>query len=157
MEPISGITPGAIHSPETINGIAHMNKAQESPSVQQTQKDAPSYPQNKARDEYVPEERQDPSGRYWPDRDEEGNPKIHFDKSEENPSGKKAETCTGNTDKVDREIKKLKKEKEELEQKINSEQDETKLRELEKKLEQVEQELRQKDNDTYRRQHAEFS
>ncbi len=72
--------------------------------------------------------------------------------------GKPAEVCIGNTDKVDREIEKLKEKKRELEQQIRSASgDERKIRELEKKLAQVEQELSQKDNDTYRKQHSEFS
>ena len=72
--------------------------------------------------------------------------------------GKPAEVCVGNTDKVDREIEKLKEKKRELEQQIRSASgDERKVRELEKKLAQVEQELSQKDNDTYRKQHSEFS
>lgn len=72
--------------------------------------------------------------------------------------GKPAEVCIGNTDKVDREIEKLKEKKRELEQQIRSASgDERKIQELEKKLAQVEQELSQKDNDTYRKQHSEFS
>ena len=72
--------------------------------------------------------------------------------------GKPAEVCIGNTDKVDREIEKLKEKKRELEQQIRSASgDERKIQELEKKLAQVEQELSQKDNETYRKQHSEFS
>ena len=87
--------------------------------------------------------------------------------------GKPAEVCIGNTDKVDREIEKLKEKKRELEQQIQSafgdetpsgyhsmpsgDKVERKIQELEKKLAQVEQELSQKDNDTYRKQHSEFS
>lgn len=73
------------------------------------------------------------------------------------PSGGKEERCTGNTDAVDREIKKLKEKKEKLEKQLSSETDETKARELERKLSQVESELRQKDNDAYRRRHAVFT
>ena len=66
-----------------------------------------------------------------------------------------AEEVTGNTDAVDREIEKLKKKKQQLEQQIRKASgDEEKTKELEKKLAQVESELAQKDNDTYRRQHA---
>ncbi len=83
-----------------------------------------------------------------------------------------AEVCVCNTDKVDREIEKLKEKKRELEQQIQSafgdetpsgyhsmpsgDKVERKIQELEKKLAQVEQELSQKDNDTYRKQHSEF-
>lgn len=69
-----------------------------------------------------------------------------------------AKKCTGNTDKVDREIKKLKEKKEQLEQQIRmAAGDEEKVRDLEKALAQIESELSQKDNDAYRRQHASFS
>ena len=55
---------------------------------------------------------------------------------------------------MDREIEKLKKKKEELEQRLNTETDEAKIKDLERQLAQVERELNQKDNDTYRRQHT---
>lgn len=85
------------------------------------------------RDEYVPEEKR-PESR-----------------------GRKAERCTGNTDAVDREIKKLREKREKLEKQLSSETDEAKRAELERKLSQVESELRQKDNDAYRRQHSTFT
>ena len=72
-------------------------------------------------------------------------------------SGKKTEKCTGNTDKVDREIEKLKKRKKELESQLRTVEDEGKRKSLESQLAQVERELRQKDNDGYRRQHTVFS
>ncbi len=128
-----------------------------------------------------------PSGLYRVGKDENGNPKVFFeapkkagdadgkeqpkvnaDNSEENAgggqprvnadnSGKPAEKCTGNTDMVDREIKRLKEKKQQLEQQIQSAAgDEQKVKELERKLQQVEGELSQKDNDAYRRQHTFF-
>jgi len=179
MEPISGMISGAIHAPSTIADAEAPSKVQWSEDKTQGSPTAP------ARDEYIPEEKQEPSGRYWLGKDEDGRPKVYFDDPERaaDASGKqdeipdadnpergrradgtekkepanKAESCTGNTDKVDREIEKLKKEKEELESRINCETDDTKIRELEKKLAQVERALRQKDNDAYRRQHATFS
>ena len=126
-----------------------------------------------------------PSGLYHMGKDENGNPKVLYDdpkkvggadrngesgvrvnssekdKKAEQPkvkSGRReddAEEVTGNTDAVDREIEKLKKKKQQLEQQIRKAfGDEEKTKELEKKLAQVESELAQKDNDTYRRQHA---
>lgn len=78
--------------------------------------------------------------------------------AKENPEDtKKAESCTGNTDKVDREIRQLKKKQQELKQQIRTEDDEQKAETLKKKLSQVESELRQKDNDAYRRRHTVFS
>ena len=66
----------------------------------------------------------------------------------------KDEVWECNTDKVDREIEKLKKKQQELEQRLGTETDEAKIKDLERQLAQVERELQQKDNDTYRRQHA---
>lgn len=84
---------------------------------------------------------------------EKGQPKADPDRPENSE-----EKCIGNTDQVEREIRKLKERKEQLEQQIQSARsDEEKVRELEKKLAQVENELRQKDNDTYRRQNASFT
>ena len=137
------------------------------------------------RDEYISSEKsgQKPTGLYRVGQDEKGNRKIFFDdpkaghakeqddrseKSEDGKApkvggdsqGKPAEKCVTNTDKVDREIKKLKEKKQQLEQQIQSasgDNKENKIRELEKKLAQVENELSQKDNDTYRRQNASVS
>ena len=115
-------------------------------------------------------------GLYRLGQDENGNRKIYFEdpekvnpENEEEPSGtrepqakekaadpeKAEEKWMGNTDKVDREIRKLKEKKKQLEQQIQKASgDEKKIQELEKQLEQVERELRQKDNDGYRRQHT---
>lgn len=126
-------------------------------------------------DEYIPSEKQEKrnAGLYRVGQDENGSRKIFYDappkkdadsedggkapKAEGNDS-KKPEICAGNTNGVDREIRKLKEKKQELERQIQSVSvDEKKVRELEKKLAQVEQELNQKDNDAYRRQHTVFS
>lgn len=87
---------------------------------------------------------------------------ISSDKSEVKPIGlyrlEQDKKCITNTDKVDREIEKLKEKKQQLEQQIQSiSGNEKKVRELEKKLAQIESELNRKDNDTYRRQNAEVS
>ena len=82
--------------------------------------------------------------------DKKGQPKVGADSPDED-----AEKCTTNTDRVEREIKKLKEQKQQLEQQIKAASgDEEKIKELEKKLSQIESELSQKDNDTYRRQNA---
>ena len=179
MQPISGLAFGAAQSPASVRGVKEIPKVQQPEGKEQNRSLRPMM------DEYVPEEKQEPTGRYWLGKDENGQPKIYFDdperaadnsekpselpeadaperdRSAEDPerkaSGDKAESCTCNTDNVDREIEKLKKRQEELERQINSETDDTKIKELEKKLAQVESELSQKDNDTYRRQHATFS
>ena len=132
--------------------------------VRETENDKISVPE----DAYFSSEESDrrPSGLYRMGQDENGNPKVLFDdpKKSESPRVKSQsadedeEICIGSTDQVDREIKKLKEQKQQLEQQIRTASgDEEKVRELEKKLKQVQQELNQKDNDTYRRQHSTFS
>lgn len=127
------------------------------------------------KDEYIPSEKDEPIGLYAVSQDDEGNPKIDYDEpkgSEENgkkadgkpensedskkSDKKKSESCTGNTDKVDREIERLKKRLKELSQRVNSAEGRERER-IEKQIKSVESELAQKDNDTYRRQHTVFS
>lgn len=84
-------------------------------------------------------------------------PAVETKEQEKRATEEKEASCTGNTDKVDREIEKLKKKKAELEQQLSSETDERKIKSLEKELAQVERELSQKDNDAYRRQHAVYT
>ena len=140
------------------------------PEVRQSEAEASAPSRAPVMDEYIPEEKQEPSGRYWLGKDEDGQPKVWFDspeRADDKPSdapasarkaeGDKAERCTANTDQVDREIERLRRRKETLEQQINAQTDDAKIRELERKLAQAERELAQKDNDTYRRQHTVFS
>lgn len=170
MKMITGVDFSASHKAGTIFDVKESGKL----GAEGCGDKSDNGPLKPVMDEYVPEEKQEKSGRYWLGKDEEGAPKIYQDALDENASkensakrtektpekktsGSKEEKCTASTDKVDREIEKLKRKKEELEQKISSETDETKIKELEKKLMQVENELKQKDNDTYRRQHTVFS
>ena len=183
MMPISGVNTVAVQPLTTAEKVLGASKVQKPEEESQGRQLKP------VMDEYVPEESQEPSGRYWMGKDEDGQPKIYFDDPEraadtpkqpegapdarkpntdapeepdpagqgaKGPDGKKDkdETWECNTDKVDREIEKLKKKKEELEQRLNTETDETKIKALEQQLAQVESELQQKDNDTYRRQHT---
>lgn len=122
-------------------------------------------------DEYISSEKSgaSPVGLYRVGQDENGNRKIFFDdpkkaaaspkkepvKPKTDAAEEAEEKCTMSTDKVDREIRKLKEKKQQLERQIKAAAgDDEKLRELEKKLSQVEGELSQKDNDTYRKQHS---
>lgn len=114
------------------------------------------------KDEYISSEASGnkPSGLYRLGQDENGNQKVFYDDPKkqggENPKASE-EKCVGSTDQVDREIKKLKEQKKQLEQQIKTAAgDEEKVKELQAKLAQVEGELSQKDNDTYRRQHTVF-
>ena len=166
MQSISGINSGAAQPSVPIAGVDEPKK------VQRPEDETQSRCQKPVMDEYVPEEKPEPSGRYWLGKDEDGKPKIYFDapdasdasdgdKGAEGPeksgSDKDGQSCTCNTDKVDREIEKLKKQKQELEQQINRETDESKIEDLKAKLAQIEKELSQKDNDAYRRQHATYT
>lgn len=148
MIPVSGIPAGRVQQ---------LPAAAETRNAPPKEEPRPAS-QRPATDEYIPEEKREPSGRYWLERDEDGNPQIRFDapdRPEEPPEAGKPERCS--TDKVDREIKKLKRERDSLERQLAFEDDETKRSELEQKLSRVESELRMKDNDAYRRQHAVFS
>ena len=152
---ISNMVSGAVRPLAAAAGVRAASEVQ--------RPEAEAFPRSRAPvvDEYVPEEKQEPSGRYWLGKDEDGQLKVYFDdpeRADSKPSdAPKAERCTGNTDQVDREIKRLKQRKETLERQISAQTDEVKIRELERKLAQVERELAQKDNDTYRRQHTVFS
>jgi len=181
MMPISSVNTGAVQPLTTAEKVLG------TPKVQKSEEESQSRQLKPVMDEYIPEEPQEPSGRYWMGKDEDGQPKIYFDDPERaadapkqpedapkkpdadapeepDPEGQgakgperkkdKDEVWEGNTDKVDREIEKLKKKKEELEQRLNTETDEAKIKDLERQLAQVERELNQKDNDTYRRQHT---
>ena len=178
MMPISGVNTVAVQPLTTAEKVLGASK------VQKPEEEAQGRQLKPVMDEYIPEEPQEPSGRYWMGKDEDGQPKIYFDdrsraadapkqpedapeaekpkqagQGAEGPEGKKDkdEVWECNTDKVDREIEKLKKKQQELEQRLNSETDEAKIKALERQLAQVEQELKQKDNDTYREQHAAFT
>ena len=178
MMPISGVNTGAVQPLTTAEKVLGASK------VQKPEEEAQGRQLKPVMDEYVPEEPQEPSGRYWMGKDEDGQPKIisgvmanaiqvgkqgqDAPEAEEpdpegqgtkGPEGKKdkGETWESNTDKVDREIEKLKKKKEELEQRLNTETDEAKIKDLERQLSQVEQELKQKDSDTYRKQNATYT
>ena len=176
MMPISGVNTGAVQPLTTAEKVLG------TPKVQKSEEESQSRQLKPVMDEYIPEEPQEPSGRYWMGKDEDGQPKIYFDDPEraadapkqpedapeepdpegqgaKGPEGKKdkGETWECNTDKVDREIEKLKKKQQELEQRLNTETDEAKIKALERQLSQVEQELKQKDSDTYRRQHAVYT
>ena len=188
MMPISGVNTGAVQPLTTADKVLG------APKVQKSEEESQSRQLKPVMDEYIPEEPQEPSGRYWMGKDEDGQPKIYFDDPEratdapkqpegtpdakkpetdapeaeepdpegqgaKGPEGKKdkGETWECNTDKVDREIEKLKKKQQELEQRLNTETDEAKIKALERQLSQVEQKLKQKDSDTYRRQHAVYT
>lgn len=109
------------------------------------------------------------TGMYKVSHDEKGQQIIQVDKNQEDMQDQpKTESqnegekpvivkTTGNTDKVDKEIEKLKQTKTQLKQKIAAAKDTREKESLENQLAQVEAELKMKDNDTYRRQHMEIT
>ena len=171
MMPISGVNTSAVQPLTTAEKVLGASKVQKPEEEDQGRQLKP------VMDEYVPEEPQEPSGRYWMDKDEAGRSRIFFDDRSqmenapdaETPeqadggaqspekSSEKGERWSCSTDQVDREIEKLKKQRQELEQRLNTETDEAKIKELERQLAQVEQELKQKDSDAYRKRHAVFT
>ncbi len=122
-------------------------------------KGAGNVPGQRIRDEYVPGPDRTPESGKLPESGEEPDKAakkadgMEPDKAAKKADGKKTERYMGSTDKVDREIEKLKKRKSELEGQLRMEQDESKVQSLERELAQVERELSQKDNDGYRRRH----
>lgn len=130
---------------------------------------APSEKEPVLKDEYISSEKagQKPSGLYRLEQDEKGNPRVKFedpkksgdasgkDALEITPEGKEQpeEKYVGSTDRVDREIEKLKEKKKQLLQQIQAASgEEEKVEALKRELAQVEGELSRKDNDTYRKQ-----
>lgn len=68
------------------------------------------------------------------------------------------EKTTVNTDEVEREIEKLKKERRQLERELKqTDENDGKYRDLKARIAQVDAEIRRKDNDAYKKQHAVFT
>lgn len=165
MIPISSGVP----RPAAAPAVREAERAQEARPAGQPASEESRKP---LRDEYVPEEKQKPCGRYWLGKDEDGSPKIYFDDPEaedgkkepaapeksapENKAPKK-ERCVADTGEVDRELERLREKRTELARQLSSETDAAKARSLERKLTRVERELGQKDNDAYRRRHTKFT
>ena len=75
MIPISGVNANAVQPMTTAEKVLGASKVQrEEPTARQAKP---------MMDEYIPEEPQEPSGRYWMGRDENGQPKIYFDDPEQ--------------------------------------------------------------------------
>lgn len=120
-------------------------------------------------DTYEAQPPQQSAGVYQVTHDENGQKIIQVDKSCETAQGQpKAKPqnesekpnivkTTVNTDKVDKEIEKLKQTQTQLEQKIAAAKEPKEKEKLEAQLAQVNAELKAKDNDTYRQQHMEIT
>lgn len=143
---------GIIGLAQSMAPISRVAKAAPVREAESRPQSAPAKPAPDL-DEYVPEKEHTPSGLYWVGKDEDGSPKVFFD----DPGGKPAETCTTDTGKVDRELERLRRQRDELARQADGQADPARAQVLERKLARVEAELAQKDNDTYRRQHAVIS
>lgn len=112
------------------------------------------------RDRYTPEEPRVPTGRYWPVQKGDGSSGIFFDdpgrRSGEPAVPAKGEKTVADTDRVDGEIRRLKRERAQLEQRLQQ-ADPERREQIERRLEQLERELAQKDTDSYRRAHTVFT
>ena len=120
-------------------------------------------------DTYEAQPPQQSAGVYQVTHDENGQKIIQVDESCETAQGQpKAKPqdesekpnivkTTVNTDKVDKEIEKLKQTQTQLEQKIAAAKGPKEKEKLEAQLAQVNAELKAKDNDTYRQQHMEIT
>lgn len=169
------------YNPFPINSAERMKEKQSLERAEKTKEDEKTAGGGKVpdkaqepKDEYISSEKSGVkfTGLYRIGQDEDGKRKIFFNnpKKSGNADGKEqlkvnegyseesVKKGTMDTGKADREIKRLKEKRQQLEQQIRSASgDQEKVRELEKKLAQVESELSQKDNDAYRRQNASFS
>ena len=65
MEPISATAFSAVHSPAATGGVKEASK------VRQPEDKAQSSSLKAVKDEYVPKERSEPSGRYWMGKNED--------------------------------------------------------------------------------------
>jgi predicted RNase H-like nuclease (RuvC/YqgF family) len=120
-------------------------------------------------DTYEAQPPQQSAGVYQVTHDENGRRIIQVDESCETAQGQpKAKPqdesekpnivkTTVNTDKVDKEIEKLKQTQTQLEQKIAAAKEPKEKEKLEAQLAQVNAELKAKDNDTYRQHHMEIT
>ncbi len=76
MELISRMVSGPVHSPAAATGAKGPLK------VGKPEEDDEKRPVKPETDEYIPEEKQESSGRYWLGKDGEGKHKIYFDNPE---------------------------------------------------------------------------
>lgn len=178
MQPISAI-------PSTATQAASRDIREPEPTPRSAAGLAPERTAPAVTDEYVKSEPSEPTGRYWPVRGADGKPAVRVDGSgranaghgakearhmpgqaepeetagspKEQEPEKATKRCTVNTDRVDREIEKLKRQKAELEKRLRASADKAQTEKLRTKFDQIERELAQKDNDAYRRQHAEYA
>ena len=160
-----------ISQEEKDKRIANIEKhiAQLEQQKGQESRDTSSNDIKKRVDTYEAQPPQQSAGVYQVTHDENGRRIIQVDESCETAQGQpKAKPqdesekpnivkTTVNTDKVDKEIEKLKQTQTQLEQKIAAAKEPKEKEKLEAQLAQVNAELKAKDNDTYRQQHMEIT
>lgn len=160
-----------ISQEEKDKRIANIEKhiAQLEQQKGQESRDTSSNDIKKRVDTYEAQPPQQSAGVYQVTHDENGRKIIQVDKSCETAQGQLKATpqdesekpdivkTTVNTDKVDKEIEKLKQTQTQLEQKVAAAKEPKEKEKLEAQLAQVNAELKAKDNDTYRQQHMEIT
>lgn len=131
-----------------IDNISAVNSVRQTESVKRSEQRSSQEPEavRDNRDVYVPSEEDEPIGLY-------SAPTEPRDSDDNSPE---ADTITGNTDKVDREIKALREKAKSLEKELRS-ADEGEAELLRRELERVSFELAQKDNEQYRRDNTVFT
>ncbi len=139
---------------EQINNLQQANPARQITNPAKPTESPTETSPVKNTDEYIPSEDKEPIGLYRPIADDDGKRGVEFDAPEQPEVP--AETTTGNTDAVDREIKALKERRAALQKQLRG-ADEESAAEISRKLEQIENELMLKDNDEYRRANTVFS
>ncbi len=82
MIPVSGV------NTNTVQPLTLLT-TDEKVKVRQPEEEARGRRLKPVMDEYIPEEPQEPSGRYWMGKDEDGQPKICFDAPERTADGPK--------------------------------------------------------------------
>ena len=76
MIPVSSINARATKS------LTEPEKPLSAQKVQESQEETQSRSIKAGKDEYIPEEKSEPFGRYWMGKDEDGQPKVFFDDPE---------------------------------------------------------------------------
>ena len=95
MTPVSSINARAMQA------LAEPEKSLSAQKVQESQEETQSRPIRAGKDEYIPEEKSEPFGRYWIGKDEDGQPKVFFDDPEKAVGAPGKSKDTPDTEKAD--------------------------------------------------------
>lgn len=104
MTPIFAMSSHRAQFHPAAAGTKDPSKVQQAQArTQETKTQKPDTAEKPIKDEYLPEEKQEPSGRYWMEKTENGRPKIYFDDAEKANRSPKTDKAnkTANPDKTD--------------------------------------------------------